>query len=67
MNKNCGVCNHIVPLEVAQIAKVESDGTLTTYHMGCEYGTKDIKPCEDCGKHRLLCNDCAEHVGEGTE
>jgi len=59
-NSNCGVCNRKVPFEHTQIAKIEADGSVTAYHMGCEYGASKTKPCEDCGQHRLLCNDCAE-------
>lgn len=56
----CGVCNYDVPAEHEQLMKVENDGTVTSYHMNCEGKAKNIKPCEDCGKHRLLCDDCAE-------
>lgn len=60
MANNCGVCNHDVPLDHAQLGRREDDGSITPYHMGCESGAKHLKPCEDCGLHRKLCNDCAE-------
>ncbi len=57
---NCGVCNHDIPMDWEQISRLEDDGTLTSYHMYCEVQANRIKPCEDCGLHRLLCTDCAE-------
>jgi hypothetical protein len=56
----CGVCNYEVPVDHAQLIMREKDGTFTHYHMTCEGKAKDIKPCEDCGYHRLLCDDCKE-------
>lgn len=59
---NCGVCNKDVPLDTAQLGRWEKNGTLTPYHMYCEYESKKVKPCEDCGLHRNFCNDCAEPI-----
>ncbi len=56
----CGVCNKEVPVEHTQIAKREENGTITPYHMSCEYYAGGLKPCEDCGEHRRLCADCGE-------
>ncbi|MBU8908527.1 hypothetical protein [Desertibacillus haloalkaliphilus] len=56
----CGVCNKYVPIDEEQLGLQEQDGTWTSYHIGCEYGTKGIEPCEDCGKHRLFCTECGE-------
>ncbi len=56
----CGVCNREVPLDFTQVARLEKNGTVTPYHMGCEYGASKTKPCEDCGEHRRLCVDCME-------
>lgn len=61
---NCGICNENIPTEWERIARWETDGTLTSYHMGCEYEANRVTPCEDCGQHRLLCNDCAEPITE---
>jgi hypothetical protein len=63
---NCGVCNHHLDINHAQLRRFELDGTLTPYHMGCEGEARKLKPCVDCGQHRLLCSDCAE-VGEDTQ
>jgi len=59
-DRNCGACNTHVPIDHTQMMRRETDGTITPYHMGCEYEANKIKPCEDCGYHRRLCNDCAE-------
>jgi hypothetical protein len=59
MNR-CGVCNHDVPLDHAQVGRWEKDGTITSYHMYCETKASKIKPCVDCGYHRLLCDECRE-------
>jgi hypothetical protein len=56
----CGVCNHEVPMEHAQLVKKEEDGTFTCYHMGCEGKAKKLQPCQDCGHHRTFCNECKE-------
>ncbi|MFD2330651.1 hypothetical protein ACFSR7_15470 [Cohnella sp. GCM10020058] len=58
--QTCGVCNYVVPLDHAQIGRLEADGTRTPYHMGCEYEANRLKPCEDCGHHRKFCTDCAD-------
>lgn len=57
---NCGVCNKPVSFDERQFMMIESDKTVTAYHMGCEYRLSKVKPCEDCGQHRLFCNDCGE-------
>ncbi|PAQ15044.1 hypothetical protein CD798_08350 [Bacillaceae bacterium SAOS 7] len=56
----CGICNHDVPISETQLLRQESGGTFTSYHIRCESQTKNIKPCEDCGQHRLLCDECKE-------
>lgn len=67
----CGVCNHQVPNDHEQIQRKEVDGTTTPYHMRCEFTAGKLKSCEDCGQHRLLCEDCAEPIwesgGQGDE
>ena len=59
MNR-CGVCNHDLNMEDTLYHRRESDGSVTSYHIPCGVKTKDIKPCEDCGQHRLLCDECRE-------
>lgn len=59
----CGVCNHVVPIDHCQMARLEKDGTLTSYHMQCEVPAGKLKPCEDCGHHKLFCTDCGEPEG----
>jgi hypothetical protein len=56
----CGVCNKKVPIEHEQIGRKEENGTITPYHMACEGQAKKLKPCEDCGEHRLFCTECGE-------
>jgi hypothetical protein len=56
----CGVCNYEIPVDHVRLMIREKDGTFTHYHMACGTRAKGIKPCEDCGYHRLLCSDCAE-------
>ena len=56
----CGVCNREVPFEHTQVMKREENGTITPYHMTCEYDAGKLEPCEDCGEHRKYCIDCAE-------
>lgn len=63
----CGVCNYVVPLDHAQIGRLEADGTRTPYHMGCEGDAKTIEPCKDCGHHRKFCSECAEPSTEEEE
>lgn len=53
----CGSCNHSVPVDQGQLMRLESDGSVTSYHLGCGFADK---PCEDCGYHRRLCSECAE-------
>jgi hypothetical protein len=61
----CGVCNHIVPLDHAQIGRWEKDNqTITPYHMYCEGRAAKLKPCEDCGLHRAFCDECKELEGD---
>lgn len=60
MIPKCGVCNYNVPLDHAQAGRIEEDGTHTPYHMGCEGRAAKMKPCEDCGYHRLFCDECKE-------
>jgi len=55
----CGVCNEEVPGDHEQIIKLEDKG-FTHYHLKCE-GKTPKEPCEDCGKHRLFCSECAEY------
>lgn len=62
MSNKCGVCNEIVPIDHEQIGRHEEDGTITPYHMGCEYRASKLKPCEDCGHYRAFCDDCAEPI-----
>ncbi len=62
----CGVCNHDVPMEHTQVMRREYDDSITSYHMRCEYGASKLKPCEDCGYHRLLCNECADPTEGGA-
>lgn len=59
-NRNCGVCNKQVSIYERQIGRQEKNGDITPYHMSCERQAKKIEPCEDCGEHRLFCNDCGE-------
>lgn len=59
-NRNCGVCNREVLDDEEQLMKSESNGSVTSYHIGCEYEVKSIPLCEVCGEHRLLCNECGE-------
>lgn len=66
MNK-CGVCNKEVPIDHTQLGKIETDGTLTSYHMRCEYAASKVKPCGDCGYHRLFCDACAEPELEANQ
>lgn len=56
----CGVCNHDIPISHACYHRLEEDMTTTSYHGACVGKLKDIKPCPDCGKHRLLCDECKE-------
>ncbi|AZU61051.1 hypothetical protein CHR53_07175 [Neobacillus mesonae] len=56
----CGVCNHDLNMGHVLYHKLEDDGTITSYHIACGGKTKDIEPCEDCGQHRLLCDECKE-------
>lgn len=56
----CGVCNHKVPMYHAQIGRIEKDGSLTSYHLSCEVPASKIKPCVDCGHHKLVCSECKE-------
>jgi len=56
----CGICNYEILVGHDQSVIKEKDGTLTHYHRICKDKAKEIKPCEDCGYHRLLCDDCAE-------
>lgn len=58
MDNTCGVCNEVIPLDHACVSRMEKDGTLTSYHMGCN--AKDVEPCPDCGHHKKLCSECAE-------
>lgn len=55
----CGVCNEEVSIERACIAFLESEKEVTSYHLNCEEQIP-CKPCEDCGKKRLICNECKE-------
>ncbi len=55
----CGVCNEEVPMEHASMARMEEEG-ITVYHAKCE-GQIPKEPCEDCGKHRMFCSECAEY------
>jgi len=59
-DRNCGVCNKEVPLDHEQLGRRESDGSITPYHMNCERRVRIIKPCEDCGQHKIFCNECKE-------
>lgn len=56
----CGVCNHDIPIDHACYNRLEVDMTATSYHFACSGKLKDIKPCVDCGHHRLLCDECKE-------
>lgn len=56
----CGVCNEDIPVEHACYHRLEKDMTTTSYHFSCSGKLKDIKPCSECGKHRLLCDKCKE-------
>jgi len=56
----CGVCNYEIPINHAQLVRQEKNGSFTSYHLTCENEAKEVKPCEDCGYHRLICSDCAE-------
>lgn len=60
MNNKCGICNHDLDIRHCAMHRVEEDGTLTSYHMQHEGQLKDIKPCIDCGHHRLVCDECKE-------
>lgn len=64
---NCGVCNYPIPIEHAQIIRKESDESYTFYHLKCEGRAKSIKPCPDCGYHKLKCSECAESEGETND
>ena len=59
MNK-CGICNEPIPLHYTSIIRREDDGTLTLYCCKHEGELKETSPCPDCGKHRKLCDECAE-------
>jgi hypothetical protein len=59
-NEICGICNEEIPWQHACYSIQENDGTFTRYHMSCGNKVKKVEPCEDCGKHRLLCNECRE-------
>lgn len=54
----CGVCNHDIPAQHVAAHQVEHDMTTTSYHVSCS--RKGIKPCTNCGYHRLLCDKCQE-------
>lgn len=58
MSNNCGVCNEEIPLDHACSNRVESDGSVTSYHLSCN--AENIQPCSDCGYHRKFCSECAE-------
>ncbi|AIW03345.1 hypothetical protein CPT_Mater188 [Bacillus phage Mater] len=58
--EKCGICNEEVPVHHCALYKREEDQSLTTYHMRHEGQLKDLKPCSDCGHHRLLCDECKE-------
>jgi len=58
--EKCGVCNEPVPIDHAQIGRWEADGSITPYHMRCEGEAVKLAPCQRCGKHRKVCDDCAE-------
>lgn len=56
----CGICNHDIPVDHVAYHRKEEDGHITSYHMDCGSKTKDMKPCVDCGQHRLVCDECKE-------
>jgi hypothetical protein len=56
----CGVCNYDIPINHACYHRIEEDMTITSYHVACKGKLENIKPCLDCGKHRLLCDECKE-------
>src|SRR5690625_2271654 len=58
-DSKCGVCNFQVDLRNECISRRESDRR-TFYHLSCEGKSKGIKPCSDCGLHRLKCDECVE-------
>jgi len=60
LETKCGVCNHSIDISHCAFHKMEKDGSVTSYHMYHEGQLKDLKPCEDCGHHRLLCDECKE-------
>ncbi|MED1711739.1 hypothetical protein P4V34_28735 [Bacillus thuringiensis] len=57
----CGVCNEEIPIGHVCISRREGETgyKFTSYHIACENKIPK-KPCDDCGKHRLLCNECKE-------
>lgn len=60
----CGVCGKEVPIEHTQMMKMEDDNTLTVYHLVCEYAASKLKPCDNCGKHRLVCPNCDKSIAD---
>lgn len=58
-NALCGVCNESIPNDKACIMKREEGNELTSYHMQCESRVPKLR-CEDCGKYRIICNECRE-------
>ncbi|WP_338788794.1 hypothetical protein [Metabacillus sp. FJAT-53654] len=59
-DRNCGVCNNEVSIHEEQIGRRENNGDITPYHMSCESKARKLEPCEDCGLHRIFCNECKE-------
>jgi hypothetical protein len=58
--RKCGVCNKELSLSDEQVTRCEGNGQTTIYHMRCEPEARRLKPCEDCGLHRKICNECKE-------
>jgi hypothetical protein len=56
----CGVCGREVPIDIAQIVRIENDEAISVYHLECEYAASQLNPCEYCGYHRQVCIDCGE-------
>jgi hypothetical protein len=56
----CGICNKEIPNDYVRFMFKENDDSVTHYCVSHEKTLNELKPCEDCGHHRKLCNDCKE-------
>ena len=53
----CHSCGEMMPISNACKMKIESDGNISQYHVGCRVPNV---VCSDCGYHRLVCEECCE-------